>query len=42
MLENINDLTVTDAELLSLIRSEIDLLKDFCEVEKPSTITPIF
>ncbi|MBW4497078.1 MAG: hypothetical protein KME26_29265 [Oscillatoria princeps RMCB-10] len=42
MLENINNSTVTDAELLSLIRSEIDLLKDFCQDEKPSNIHPIF
>ncbi len=41
MLENVNDLIVTDAELISLIRSELDLLKGFCEDEKPSNIPPI-
>lgn len=41
MLENINHWTVTDAELLSLIRSELDLLKSFCQDEQPNNIPPI-
>lgn len=42
MLENINNWTVTDAELLSLIRSDLDLLKGFCQDEQPNNIPPIF